>query len=78
MHQQVVEGSPDLHSSHHLLALPAQQQQAMALVQQHSKAAMPLVQHLSKATMPLVQQHSKPGLSRYISRLLVMNAHLPR
>ncbi len=67
MHQQVAEGSPVLHSSHHLLALPAQQQQAIALVQQHSKAAMPLVQHLSK-----------PDLSRYMSRLLVMNAHLPR
>jgi len=51
MHQQVAEGSADLHSSHHLLALLVQQQQAMPLVQQHSKAAMPLVVQLSNQAL---------------------------
>jgi len=40
MHQQVAEGSADLHSSHHLLALLVQQQQAMPLVVQLSNQAL--------------------------------------
>ena len=43
VHQQVAEGSADLHSSHQLSALLVRQQQATPLEQQHSRAAMPLV-----------------------------------
>lgn len=73
----VVEGSAGLHSSHQLLALLVQQQQAMPLEQQHSKVAMPLVVQLS--SQALLEDLSRvQGLEEDLGALGLLLAALPQ